>query len=265
MKEDRLLITSIQRFSLHDGPGIRTTVFLKGCNLHCPWCCNPENIDPRIQRYEKNGKEGIFGCYITTEELLAELLKDKDFYGEYTGEYNGLDELPGGVTFSGGEPLLQMELLAPICERLHEKKVHIAVETALFVPTKLVEIAYDHIDLFYVDIKILDAMLAKKIEGGELDQYLSNMDWLMSREQMKPIVMRIPVIKGYTDDVKNQGKVIELIKKNIARIDKVEVLQGHNLSKLKYQALRTEKPKGLEPSSEIINAYNDEISRLFSV
>ena len=73
-------ITNIQRFSLHDGPGIRTTVFLKGCNLHCPWCCNPENIDFNIEHYVENGLEKDFGYDIDLEDLEREVLKDEAFY-----------------------------------------------------------------------------------------------------------------------------------------------------------------------------------------
>ena len=237
VKDDRLLITNIQRFSLHDGPGIRTTVFLKGCSLHCPWCCNPENISPEIQKYVKDGKEGIFGRYIASDELLKEVLKDKDFYGEYVGEYKGLEELPGGVTFSGGEPLLQMQRLVPICEHLHEKNVHIAAETALFVPAELLEIAYEYIDLFYIDVKILDDQRAMTVVGGNLKQYLENLDWLMHREKVPSIVIRVPMISRYTDDKENREEIQKLLQKYREFIIQVEYLEEHRLGEEKRKAL----------------------------
>ena len=100
MKE-KILISNIQRFSLQDGPGIRTTLFLKGCNLRCPWCANPENLENNIKKIVKDNREYIFGYYMEVEKLKEELIKDKSYY-----ELNN-----GGVTFSGGEPLLQFKKL----------------------------------------------------------------------------------------------------------------------------------------------------------
>lgn len=77
---NEIILTNIQRFSLHDGPGIRTTVFLKGCSLQCPWCSNPENLKPYLQVYVKDGVLGVYGKYYTQEGLLHECLKDKAFY-----------------------------------------------------------------------------------------------------------------------------------------------------------------------------------------
>ena len=126
---NQILLTNIQRFSLHDGPGIRTTVFLKGCSLCCPWCSNPENLISTPQPYIKEGLEGTYGKYYTLDELTAECLKDQPFY---EGKINNpslwsitdaelIEQLPGGVTFSGGEALLQMEALAPVCQALHNQ------------------------------------------------------------------------------------------------------------------------------------------------
>ena len=78
--DEHILITNIQRFSLHDGPGIRTTVFCKGCSLRCPWCANPENLEPRSEDYVKDGVPGTYGRYISCEELLQEVMKDEMFY-----------------------------------------------------------------------------------------------------------------------------------------------------------------------------------------
>ena len=120
-------ITNIQHFSLDDGPGIRTTIFLKGCNLTCPWCCNPENINFEIENYIHNNQKESFGYDIPLEELEKEILKDEVFYSENDG----------GVTFSGGEPLLQIKELEPLLKSLRSKNINICFETALCVPSEL--------------------------------------------------------------------------------------------------------------------------------
>ena len=155
--EDKILITKIQRFSLHDGPGIRTTVFLKGCSLRCPWCANPENMNAVSEPYLKDGKSGVFGLWISCEELFETLMRDRSFYetpASILGAYAGM---PGGVTLSGGEPLLQMDRLESLCRQLRTENIHMCVETALFVPTEMLLLALKYIDLFFVDIKIMNA------------------------------------------------------------------------------------------------------------
>lgn len=146
--DDKILVTNIQRFSFHDGPGIRTTVFLKGCSLRCPWCANPENLIAQQQNYIKDDIEGIYGKYMTADELLMEVLKDKVFYGGKIEQSNWgitnseqIEMLPGGVTFSGGECLLQINQLKPVLRKLNEQHIHTAVETCLFIPTTNLMIA----------------------------------------------------------------------------------------------------------------------------
>jgi len=240
-----ILLTNIQRFSLHDGPGIRTTVFLKGCSLRCPWCSNPENLNSQPQSYTKDGIEGIYGKWVTPDELVQECLKDKGYYdGKLPrglwkiNKASDIELLPGGVTFSGGECLLQMDKLVPVCVHLHENDVHIAVETALFVPEHNLMLAIENIEFFYVDMKILDADRCKEVEHGNLDLYLSNLDTLLNSGA--PVVIRVPVIGNYTDDIENRDAVKKLIGKCKDRILKVELIKEHNLSESKYRSLGME-------------------------
>ncbi len=239
-----ILITNIQRFSLHDGPGIRTTVFLKGCSLRCPWCSNPENVSPNIQRYKKDGKEGVYGVFYTMDELYDEILKDKLFFKEKSFEFgmtlsDQINCLPGGVTFSGGECLLQIKQLEELLDRLNMEKIHIAVETSLFVPNSNLHVAIKHIDLFYVDVKILEKERCKKELHGNLDLYLSNMKILFGSG--KPVVIRVPVIAGYTDGSENINNIISLIEKYVrdqkVNLLKVEIIKEHCLGISKYQSL----------------------------
>lgn len=262
--ENRILLTSIQRFSLYDGPGIRTTVFLKGCNLRCPWCSNPENLLPTPQPYMRNGMEETYGKYYTPEALTRECLKDKTFYKGKTNTWDiktadEIDLLPGGVTFSGGECLLQMDVLIPVCENLHKSGIHIVVETCLFVPTENVRTAINHIDFFYVDVKILDAVKCKESEKGNLNLYLKNLDILMQSD--RPVVVRIPVIGNYTDGMENRTAVKQLMCKYAGKILKIELIKEHNLGESKYKSLNTQMDyHGVEDS--VIKLYKAELSNL---
>ena len=178
--------TNIQRFSLNDGPGIRTTVFLKGCNLRCPWCANPENIDYQLTPYINENENGVFGQDIEVLELYEKIIKDKPFY-----ELNN-----GGVTFSGGEPLLQIKALEPLLQKLKKEKINMCIETALQVPSELVEIAVNYIDEFIVDIKILDEDECKIVLNGNIDLYKKNLEILIQNAQID--IFRIPLVNEYT-------------------------------------------------------------------
>lgn len=264
-----LLITNIQRFSLHDGPGIRTTVFLKGCSLRCPWCSNPENLVAEKQNYIKGSVKGSYGEDYTSCQLYEEIIKDKAFYeGEYhniedlQADHRLLDKLPGGVTFSGGECLLQVRLLEELLKRLREENIHTAVETCLFVNEEQLVLAMKYIDLFYVDMKILNQEKCKTILKGNLQQYLSNLDKLFTYN--KPVIIRVPVIGGYTDGGENRRSVVELLQKYKEKIIKVELIKEHNLGLNKYQSLinagnNIELSEYLGVTDELMKTYKNEI------
>ena len=205
-------ITDIQHFSLHDGSGIRTTVFLKGCSIRCPWCANPECISQKIQ--------GEFGYDISLDELEKEILKDEPYYK--TG---------GGVTFSGGEPLLQIKCLEPLLKSLKLKNINICFETALFVPKEFLNIAKIYADEFIVDIKMLDAENTKNILKGDINQYLDNLKVL----NLEKTTFRIPVTEYslYDEDL-----ILQLL--NQHKPKKLEIFKLHNLAKRKYALLGKE-------------------------
>ena len=186
---------------------------------------------------------------MSAEELLSVLLKDRLFYSgelEY-GSWNItsaklLKKLPGGITFSGGEPLLQIFELEPVIHHLHEKGIHLAVESCLYVNPEQLKKAVDLIDLFYVDVKILEPRFSQSILNGEVSVFKRNLEMLM--KSRKPIVIRIPVIGQYTDGEENQKLVCELLKeyhqKTIegnAVLLKAELIQEHNLGEEKYRSL----------------------------
>lgn len=210
----KVRITDIQHFSLHDGPGIRTTVFLKGCSIKCPWCANPECISSEI--------EGEFGRDISLKELENEILKDVPFYK--TG---------GGVTFSGGEPLLQIKNLKSLLNSLKDKNINICFETSLFVPQEFLEIANEYVDEFIVDIKILKENKSKNILNGNINQYLNNLPLL----DLNKTTFRIPLNEFILTD-ENINLISDLLKKFKAK--KLEIFKIHNLARKKYEILNKE-------------------------
>lgn len=246
----KVRVSNIQRFSLHDGPGIRTTVFLKGCNLNCPWCANPENLDFEPTKYfnENTKEQGYFGQDIESLELYNEIIKDKQYY-----KMNN-----GGVTFSGGEPLLQIKALEPLLEKLKKEKINICIETALQVPTELVEIATKYIDEFIIDIKILDKQQCKKVLNGDIELYYKNVDLLSTKKQID--IFRIPLINEYTLKESNIVKVIELLKKYPAK--KVEIFKIHNLAESKYKSIGKEMIKFSEIEDSKIKELYEKLRQL---
>ncbi len=245
-EEDRVLVTNIQRMCFHDGPGIRTTVFLKGCNLHCPWCANPENISPSVQEYELDGRKGVYGKIYSCVELLEEVLKDRAYYGD-----------DGGVTFSGGEPLLQISKLSPLLERLKELGISTAIETALHVPLAAWEGAADLIDHYMVDLKILDDSLCGSVIGGDVCCYEDNFEYL--EKLGKSITIRIPLNHEYTMKEENMHLIEEFLK--IHYRFPVEIFAMHDLGAKKYESLKIEPPALKEVTANEIKTVADILAK----
>lgn len=243
-----MIITNIQRFSLHDGPGIRTTVFLKGCSIRCPWCSNPENINHQIERYVKDGKEGFYGKEYSVDEVLKEVLKDKIFY-----------EDNGGVTFSGGEALLYAKELLPLMEQIKQNDISIAVESSLFVPSSYLEKVIPFVDYFYVDLKVMDKERCSFLLKGNLDLFKSNLSILAKSKKFN---VRIPVIYGYTDEDNDIKCIIDVIREYRASIKKVELIKGHNLVDNKYVSLGKEVPQKAEVSDLFLEEYRKKITEV---
>lgn len=253
-----LLISNIQRFSLHDGPGIRTTVFCMGCSLRCPWCANPENlVHKRRIRYfrdkcvafgekctyldeceairkfnisvEKVEKMlcpvsalKIIGKEFDAEELVEELLKDEEYL-----------KFGGGVTFSGGEALLQIDDLLPVLKQLKQKNINICIETCLFVPKQNLDKALEYVDEWIVDIKIIDYKKCKDILKGDLDEYLDNLEKLFSNSTS--VIMRLPLIDKITNTFLNLERIAVVLKEY--RPTRLEIFSVHNLAESKYETL----------------------------
>ena len=246
-------ITNIQHFSLQDGSGIRTTVFLKGCNLTCPWCCNPENIRFEIEEYIHNNQNEYFGYDISLEELEKEILKDEIYY----------DDGKGGVTFSGGEPLLQIKELEPLLKSLKERDINICFETSLSAPTNLLEIAIDYIDEIFVDIKILEEKEARNILNLDLNLYYTNLELISNSILDKGnITFRIPLNNEYTLKEENVELILKLIEKYADF--KVEIFKTHNLAQSKYESLNKEFKQISDINDESVNEIYERIKKINS-
>ncbi len=258
---NQILVTNIQEFSLSDGPGIRTTVFFKGCAIHCPWCANPENIKSsiewsfdekkcicdggicildsecnRIKAKKRAGEDTNtnnsficyadaltkVGIYYTQEELLEGILRDIDFWRG-----------SGGVTFSGGEPFLQLQLCEELLRKLKEKGIEIIVETSLFALKSAIEKILAYIDFLYVDFKILNGDKCKKILGGDIDQFIDNFSLIQNNG--KKYIARMPIVDGLTNEIENIERFINLIIEY--KPQKVEIFSVHNLGAEKYRKM----------------------------
>ena len=242
----KVIVTNIQRFSLHDGPGIRTTIFFKGCNLSCPWCSNPENLNFEIEPYFDEETNGTYGYEIELNDLEKEILKDKLFY-----------ENGGGITFSGGEALLQFDKLEPLLQSLKKQNINMCIETALSVPEHLVEIALQYIDEFIVDIKILDEETIDKINGN-LNFFKTNIKKIFVNK--KNVIFRIPLAKDYIVTEKNIHLILEFLSKY--KPNKLELLEIHNLAEKKYKTLHKKMVKLETIKQEKIKEIKNKIEEL---
>lgn len=243
----KVRLSNIQRFCLHDGTGIRTTIFLKGCNLRCPWCANPENLEYEKTKYinKNTGETGFFGKDVEALELYEEIIKDKEYY-----KINN-----GGVTFSGGEPLLQIKALEPLLEKLKKEEINMCIETALQVPSELLKIAIKYIDKFIIDIKILNKEKCKNILNGDIELYKKNLEILQENDKIG--IFRIPLINEYTLLPENIEKIIELLKKFPA--EKIEIFKVHNLAESKYESIGKEMIQFSKVNDESVKKVYDKI------
>ena len=274
-------IFNIQKFSVHDGPGIRTTVFFKGCPLKCIWCHNPEsqNSDKEIL-YDKNkcslcgnciracqnnaieiknnvlktnmdkcsfcsdcticcinSARQIAGKEYTVDEVVEEVLKDRVFY----------KNSKGGVTLSGGEPLIYGEFVEELLNKLKEENIHTAVDTCGYADFKLIERISKYTDLFLYDLKLMDDEKHILYTGVSNAIIIDNLRKLSKIR--KKINLRLPLIEGINDDEDNIFEILKLIKNT--NIKKINLLPYHDIAMHKYEKLgRTYSKNMKRPADE---------------
>ncbi|HSG67914.1 MAG TPA: glycyl-radical enzyme activating protein [Bacteroidales bacterium] len=220
-------IFNLQRFSIHDGPGIRTTVFFQGCPLQCIWCHNPEGIPSHLDRPGNGSFQGSIKIY-TIESLLEEILKDKAFF----------EESGGGVTFSGGEPLMQSEFLIKILKKLRSIGIHTAIDTSGYAPSNIFKEVVALTDLVLFDLKIIDNKKHRTYTGIDNSQIHKNLNYLI--ENKTPFRVRIPLVNNITADNKNLEKIKQLLKGD-AKVD-IDLLSYHDLGKGKREKMGMKTP-----------------------
>lgn len=273
-------VLEIQRFSLHDGPGIRTTVFLKGCHLRCAWCHNPESmrLKPELMYFDENcahcaacvaacreqvhevqgdrhvvhfdrcaaggacvaacshGALKMAGRNMTVGEVMAEIEEDRAFY------------LPdGGVTLSGGEPLLQADFAAAILRACHGAGIPAAIETSLCYPWARLEPLLPFVDLIMFDIKMMDAQRHRQYTGHETRDRDANIERL--GRAGKSVIARTPVIPGINDQPDEIARMADKIHA-LPGLLYYELLSYHPLGSAKYSALGQSAPAFSTPTSE---------------
>ena len=219
-------VFEIREFTLHDGPGVRTTVFLKGCPLRCAWCHNPEGQSFDVEMMTRaNGEKTVCGIDWTAEALVGELVKSADI----------MAQSGGGVTFSGGEPLAQAEFIMEMIPLLKAKGVSLAIETSGYAPAKAYQAVVSQLDFVYQDVKCLDAETFRRWTGGDVGLVLRNIEWL--RSSAVPFAFRVPQIPGVNDSAADRAAFDDF-----AQGVKVEYLPYNAAAPAKYPLLGRRMP-----------------------
>lgn len=265
--ENRGMIFNIQRYSIHDGPGIRSTVFLKGCPLTCFWCQNPESQEMKAEILLDKGKcalcgqcvnscpaganvltpdrvkiirdkcmgcgecvsvcpneaRRLVGAYMTVDEVMEEIVRDRIFY-----ENSG-----GGVTLSGGEPLMQADFALQLLRRCKEEDLHTVLDTCGYASWKTMQKFLEYTDLVLYDIKCLDAIKHSKATGKPNELIIENAKMIARSKEMW---VRVPLVPGFNDSEKEVRAIVSFIKKELGS-PKIDLHCYNKLGEGKYDRL----------------------------
>ena len=226
------LIFSVRRYSIHDGPGIRVTFFMKGCPLKCRWCHNPEGISPfpemviqtnKIGEREFSKNEEV-GTYYSVEDILEIIDKEKVFF----------KQSKGGITFSGGEPMLQVEFLLEALKECKKNGYHTGVDTSGYSSADNYRSIIPFTDLFLFDIKHLDDVKHIESTGVSNTGIIENYRHLL--ESGKDIMVRIPIIPGFNDDTDHLERLKNFISSTkTASLKRINLLPFHKTGSSKYK------------------------------
>ena len=222
VRQEHGRIADIQRFSIHDGPGIRTIVFLKGCPFRCRWCCNPEMQEFGIQTMVMEGKPKVVGRDVTVEEVMREVVKDRAYYRRSGG----------GLTLSGGECLAQPAFASALLETAHEEGLNTAIESTGFAEFSVIEQKIlPHLDHFLMDIKHMDPAKHKAYIGHTNERVLENARKIA--EKARRLVIRVPTVPGFNDSPAEIQAIAEFAA-TLPRVEELHLLPYHRLGQDKY-------------------------------
>ena len=248
------IIFNVQKFCINDGPGIRTMVFLKGCPLRCRWCHNPESHSPEIENMRENGSDEVCGASMSVEEVISKVLKDKIFY----------DNSGGGLTLSGGEPLMQIDFTYEILKKSKENGLHTCIETCGFAKKEDVLKIAEFTDIFLYDWKLTDDKLHKENTGVSnrlILQNLKDLDAVGSK-----IILRCPIIPK-VNDTEEHFLGIANIANSLENILAIEIEPYHSLGNNKYKKLgKAEEIQNFEqPDEQKVESWIAQIQKQTAV
>ncbi len=230
-------IFNIQRFSIHDGPGIRTIVFFKGCYMRCAWCCNPESQEYEIQTLMEGGVEKTVGRDVTVEDIMPEILSDLPYYRRSGG----------GLTLSGGEVLCQADFARELLKAAKEAGLHTAIESAASSDFAQIEKLLPYLDLYLCDIKHMNAEKHKEYTGIDNRRILENVKKIA--ESGVELIIRTPVVPGFNDTAE-EISAISKFASSLPSVKEHHLLPYHRLGADKYAGLgRNYSMKEIEPPS----------------
>lgn len=221
-------IFDIQRYSIHDGKGIRTIVFLKGCVLRCRWCCNPESQEYDIETMMVDGKPKVIGRDVTVEEVLEVVEKDRDYYRRSGG----------GLTLSGGESLCQPQFAKALLGAAKKKGINTAMESMGCAPYEVIREILPYLDTYLMDIKHTDPAKHKEFTGRSNELMLENARKIAA-SGLTNLVIRVPVIPTFNDTPEEIAGIARFADK-LPGVKKIHLLPYHRLGQDKYDGLSRE-------------------------
>ena len=228
-------IFDIQKYSIHDGPGIRTIIFLKGCSLRCRWCCNPEGQSYEIETMQFQGKDKIIGRAVTVREVMEEIKKDMPYY-----QRSG-----GGVTLSGGEALLQPAFSIALLRACHDIGISTAIETTGHQKFEIISEYLKHLDYVLMDIKHMDSKKHEAFTSQPNEIILENARKIA--ESGANLTIRVPLIPGF-NDTEAEISAIASFAKTLPNVRHLHLLPYHRMGEDKYNGLKREYTlKGIPP------------------
>lgn len=218
-------IFDIQRYSIHDGPGIRTIVFFKGCPLRCRWCCNPESQNPALETRHMDGKDVPVGEDVTVAQVMETVEKDRPYYSRSGG----------GLTLSGGECLFQPDFAQALLRAARDTGINTAIESTACAPWEAIAPLLPHLDTCLLDIKHMDGEKHRAFIGRRNDLMLENA-MRIAQDGRPKLIIRVPVVPTFNDTAEDIGAIARYAA-TLPGVEQLHLLPYHRLGQDKYGQL----------------------------